>query len=114
MGEIAEMMLDGTLCECCGEYIRKGKPEGFPRYCSKKCASDRQEFIVAISESLDENDDDDENDIENIDDIEDAIDHATSWLEVAVDGLKKLKNTNKAKSLKGLIKQIEIFKNSLK
>ena len=31
MGEIAEMMLDGTLCEQCGEYIGEG--EGYPRAC---------------------------------------------------------------------------------
>lgn len=36
MGEIAEMMLDGTLCEGCGEYIGEG--EGFPRYCCDACA----------------------------------------------------------------------------
>lgn len=36
MGEYAEMMLDGTCCECCGEYI--GLDGGFPQYCSKKCA----------------------------------------------------------------------------
>lgn len=35
MGEIAEMMLDGTLCEACGEYI--GGARGFPRYCSTAC-----------------------------------------------------------------------------
>lgn len=33
MGDIAEMMLDGTLCEGCGEYL-EGVGEGFPRYCS--------------------------------------------------------------------------------
>lgn len=34
MGEIAEMMLDGTLCQCCGEYIEsKVEPQGFPRFC---------------------------------------------------------------------------------
>ena len=32
MGEIADMMLDGTLCEGCGEYI--GSSPGFPRLCS--------------------------------------------------------------------------------
>lgn len=32
MGEIAEMMIDGTLCERCGEYI--GGPVGYPSYCS--------------------------------------------------------------------------------
>ena len=28
MGEIAEMMLDGTLCECCGAYIDDGEEFG--------------------------------------------------------------------------------------
>jgi hypothetical protein len=41
MGEIAEMMLDGTLCECCGAYIDDGAAPGFPRYCSPQCARDR-------------------------------------------------------------------------
>lgn len=40
MGEIADMMLDGTLCEACGVYI-EGDGEGFPRYCSEACARDR-------------------------------------------------------------------------
>lgn len=40
MGEIAEMMLDGTMCECCGEFL-DGEAEGFPRYCSPQCARDR-------------------------------------------------------------------------
>jgi hypothetical protein len=40
MGEIADMMLDGTLCEACGSYI-EGNGEGFPRYCSDQCARDR-------------------------------------------------------------------------
>ena len=31
MGEIAEMMLDGTMCECCGVFI--GRSVGYPRYC---------------------------------------------------------------------------------
>jgi hypothetical protein len=39
MGEYAEMMLDGTCCECCGEYIGQG--DGFPAYCSPQCARDR-------------------------------------------------------------------------
>jgi hypothetical protein len=41
MGDIAEMMLDGTLCEGCGVYIDEGEPNGIPRYCSKQCAKDR-------------------------------------------------------------------------
>lgn len=32
MGEIAEMMIDGILCEQCGEYI--GGAVGYPRTCS--------------------------------------------------------------------------------
>ena len=40
MGEIADMMLEGDLCECCGCYI-DGDGEGFPRYCSPQCARDR-------------------------------------------------------------------------
>lgn len=31
MGEVAEMMLDGTLCEECGGYI--GDAVGYPRSC---------------------------------------------------------------------------------
>ena len=31
-GEIADMMLDGTLCEGCGEYM--GGDVGYPRRCS--------------------------------------------------------------------------------
>jgi len=34
MGEIAEMKLEGILCECCGEYI--GDAVGYPRRC-KTC-----------------------------------------------------------------------------
>lgn len=40
MGEIAEMHLDGTLCEMCGVYL-DGESPGYPRYCSKECAEDR-------------------------------------------------------------------------
>jgi hypothetical protein len=37
MGEIADMMLDGTICEQCGEFI--GEPVGYPRLCSS-CAEE--------------------------------------------------------------------------
>lgn len=33
MGDIADMRLDGTLCERCGSYIEEGEPEGVPRLC---------------------------------------------------------------------------------
>jgi hypothetical protein len=40
MGEIAEMMLDGDLCEGCGVYM--GFPgEGFPRRCAS-CAKEQR------------------------------------------------------------------------
>ena len=32
MGEIAEMMLDGTLCQHCGTFI-SATPAGYPRTC---------------------------------------------------------------------------------
>lgn len=32
MDEIAEMMLDGSLCQCCGDYIDDDFA-GFPRTC---------------------------------------------------------------------------------
>lgn len=35
MGEIAEMMIDGTLCQVCGEFM--GGDCGFPRTC-RDCA----------------------------------------------------------------------------
>jgi len=40
MGEIAEMMLDGTLCEWCGVYI-EGDAPGYPRLC-RDCASEKR------------------------------------------------------------------------
>ena len=37
MGEAAEDILDGTVCECCGEFfddtINGNEPPGFPRRC---------------------------------------------------------------------------------
>jgi len=38
MGEITEMKMDGTLCECCGSFI--GDEVGYPRYCSVECLRD--------------------------------------------------------------------------
>lgn len=40
MGEIADMMLEGMLCEGCGEYI-DDNDGGIPRYCSESCAKGR-------------------------------------------------------------------------
>ena len=37
MGDIADMMINGDLCEGCGVYL-EGDGEGFPRYCTS-CAN---------------------------------------------------------------------------
>lgn len=37
MGEIAEMMLDGTLCAGCGVFLND-EPQGYPCYC-RDCGS---------------------------------------------------------------------------
>jgi hypothetical protein len=39
MGEIADMMLDGTLCQCCGVYIGDVSLGDFPQYC-ESCAKE--------------------------------------------------------------------------
>lgn len=31
MGEIADMMIDGTMCQVCGEFL--GDPQGYPITC---------------------------------------------------------------------------------
>lgn len=41
MGEIADMMLEGEMCEGCGEYLEDGDNAGIPDYCSEECARDR-------------------------------------------------------------------------
>lgn len=43
MGEIAEMMLEGTLCEGCGVYLEGG--DGFPRRCSA-CPRDEKPNVA--------------------------------------------------------------------
>ena len=45
MGDIADMMLDGTLCEGCGVFM--GEDVGFPRLCGS-CAKDRRTAGRAI------------------------------------------------------------------
>lgn len=47
MGEIAEMMLDGTLCERCGGII-DGTTPGFPRLCEDCEEDDLDEELCSI------------------------------------------------------------------
>jgi len=46
MGEIADMMLDGTLCEGCGEYL--GTDNGFPTRCNA-CLGDNEERVTPVA-----------------------------------------------------------------
>ena len=42
MGEIADSMINGEVCEMCGVYLDYGdEPMGIPMYCSESCAIDR-------------------------------------------------------------------------
>ncbi len=34
MGDIADAMLNGEMCEQCGEYIDDGNDGGYPRKCA--------------------------------------------------------------------------------
>ena len=43
MGEIADMMLEGVLCELCGEYIDDDMEAGFPRLCAGCKLSEEKE-----------------------------------------------------------------------
>jgi Zn finger protein HypA/HybF involved in hydrogenase expression len=43
MGDLADMMLDGTLCEGCGVYL--GDAVGYPRRC-KPCRKDQRTDAV--------------------------------------------------------------------
>lgn len=40
MGEIADMMLDGTMCNMCGVFLEGDVIEGIPNFCSEECAND--------------------------------------------------------------------------
>ena len=41
MGEIAEMMLDGTMCQQCGEFM--GEAEGYPITCGACLAANKED-----------------------------------------------------------------------
>jgi hypothetical protein len=43
MGDIADMMIDGTLCGTCGVLL-PGEPYGVPRYC-KDCGPPRSKDL---------------------------------------------------------------------
>jgi hypothetical protein len=50
MGEIADMMINGEMCEMCG-VVLDGESPGYPRYCSKECADDRgADYSLVVEE----------------------------------------------------------------
>ena len=48
MGEIAEMMLNGEMCQWCGEFM--DNPQGFPSVCAACLAADRKRKKTAKAE----------------------------------------------------------------
>lgn len=50
MGEIADMMLEGILCEGCGEYLGEGL--GFPTRCAG-CSEDYPDAERVVSVTVD-------------------------------------------------------------
>jgi Zn finger protein HypA/HybF involved in hydrogenase expression len=44
MGDVADMMIDGTLCEGCGVYL-EGESHGVPRYCTGCMSNDDVSMI---------------------------------------------------------------------
>jgi hypothetical protein len=50
MGDIADMMLDGTLCATCGAAMDDVADDdfdapGFPRYCCEACEPDESKAV---------------------------------------------------------------------
>lgn len=47
MGEVAEMMLDGTLCQSCGEYLDQ-EPVGYPVSCGGCAGFNDAEVVIHV------------------------------------------------------------------
>ena len=50
MGEVADMMLDGTLCEGCGVYM-PGEAQGIPRRCRSCRPSKKEQAAINAARS---------------------------------------------------------------
>lgn len=50
MGDVADMMLDGTLCEGCGVFLND-YPPGYPCYCDD-CTGPYKQYKPAPSEKI--------------------------------------------------------------
>lgn len=49
MGEIADLLIDGTLCRDCGAVMDDGDSPGYPRWCNA-CESEEQRHPDAEEE----------------------------------------------------------------
>lgn len=57
MGEIAELLTMGVLCEACGEYTCEECGQmGIPMYCSRECARSRGADISQVCDHGNEED----------------------------------------------------------
>ena len=56
MGEIADMMIGGIMCEMCGTYLECDECEdmGIPAYCSLECAENRGRGKEAVCNHVEE------------------------------------------------------------
>lgn len=45
MAEYADMILDGTMCQCCGEFLNEDPP-GYPVYCAE-CQPEVRPSVMA-------------------------------------------------------------------
>lgn len=102
MGEIAEMHLDGTLCEACGVFL-DGESPGYPRYCSADCAEDRD---IETHESNDYKE-------PNIENIKYYLEIAGDSIQIAIYMIKKLKLKGKVKELSWLINRLAQYYNKI-
>ena len=46
MGEVAELVLEGIICEVCGIFV--GEPAGYPRTCDCCCIDKSGRAIVTV------------------------------------------------------------------
>jgi len=51
MGDVTEMMLDGTLCECCGVFIEEENVSETPRLC-KECAEETKNLRERMNSNV--------------------------------------------------------------
>lgn len=102
MGEIADMMLDGTMCECCGEFMGS-EGEGFPRYCSEECAANRGVSYGRLDTGEDEEEE------PCVEDIYNYLQIALSSIGLAIDTAKALKLKHRVKELKSIMMEVQLY-----